>query len=97
MVDPIPAEAAEQAGFVLEMCAIGALNLVAALAFVLVRRQIMWWLVVGLQGAVILIALVEGAFTDPPGWFGFSTLPLATLLLLVGARFVPAKLNPSAG
>ena len=97
MVDPDPAEAAEQAGFVLLICAIGAVNLVAGLAVLFLRRQVVWWLIVGLQSAVVLVALAEGVLTDPPGWFAFSTLPLTTLLLLVALRFVEAKLRPSVG
>ena len=94
MVDPIPAEAAEQAGFVLELCAIGVLNVAAALAVMLLRWPVTWWSVVGLQLAVFLLALVEAVRTDPVGWIAFSGLPLTTALLLVGLRFVKARLKP---
>ena len=95
MVDPMPAEAAEQAGFVLVMWAIGAVNLAASLTLIFFRWQLTWWLVVGFQGALFLFVVVEGIQTDPQGWFGFSSLPMATLLLLVGLPLVNAKLRPS--
>jgi hypothetical protein len=96
LVDPISGEASEQAGFVLEMAAVGALNLVAALILVLLRSRITWWAIVALQAALFLAALAQGVRTDPPGWFAFSSLPLATLSLLIVVPFAAAKLKASA-
>jgi hypothetical protein len=93
MASPIPSETSEQAGFVLEIGVIGALNLAAGLMVLVVRRQSAWWLVVGLQAAVLVAALVEGLLTDPIGWIAFSTLPLVTLLVLVALRFVRLNLT----
>ena len=97
MVDPVPAEAAEQAGFVLDMFAIGALNLAACLVVLFLGWQVTWWGVVGLQMALFLAALVEGIRTDGPGWISFSSLPLLTLFLLVALRLVHTRLVLPAG
>jgi len=93
MVDSDPSEAAEQAGFVLEICVLGALNLAACLAVLLLRRQFTWWLAVGLQAAMLVAAVVEGLLTDPLGWISFSQLPLLTLILLGVLRLADAKLR----
>jgi hypothetical protein len=64
------------------LCAIAALNLVACLALLVLRWRITWWLVVGLQAAVLLASVVEGMAIDPLGWI---------------SRLVPEWLNPSDG
>ena len=79
------AEAAEQARFAVELYAIGALNLLAAIAFLLRRSGWSWWLVLGVQVGVFVLALIEGVLTDL-GWFYFSSLPLLTSFLLVLIR-----------
>ena len=79
------AEAAEQARFAVELYAIGALNLLASIAFLLRRSGWSWWLVLGVQMGVFVLALIEGVLTDL-GWFYFSSLPLLTTFLLVLIR-----------
>jgi len=79
------AEAAEQARFAVELYAIGALNLLASIAFLLRRSGWSWWLVLGVQMGVFVLALIEGVLTDL-GWFYFSSLPLLTSFLLVMIR-----------
>ena len=82
-------EAAEQARFAIELAAIGALNVLASIAFLLRRSGWGWWLVLGIQVAVFVFALIEGVLTDI-GWFYFSGIPLLTLFLLLALR----KLKP---
>jgi peptidoglycan/LPS O-acetylase OafA/YrhL len=91
------AETSEQARFAIELYAIGALNLVAAIGFLL--RQSGWglWLALGMQAAALVWALIEGVAIDPddqPGWFIFSTLPLVTLILVFALRKGQAVLSP---
>ena len=94
MVGIDPAEAAEQARFVIELYAIGALNLLASIAFLLRSSGRGWWLVLGMQVGAIVLGLVEGTRTgDAPGWFYFSSLPLLTLILLFAFRKAQARLN----
>jgi hypothetical protein len=87
------AEAAEQARFAIELYAIGALNLLASIAFLLRRSDWGWWLVLGTQVGVLVLALIEGVLTDP-GWSYFSGLPLLTLFLLLAFRKAHARLQP---
>ena len=95
MVGVDPAEAAEQARFVIELYAIGALNLLASSTFLLRRSTWSWWLVLGTQVGLFALALIEGALTDL-GWFFFGSLPLLTFLLLVAFRMGQAGLTPAA-
>ena len=88
-------EAAEQARFAIELYAIGALNLLGSLAFLLRRTGWSWWLVLGMQVGLFVLALSEGVLTDL-GWFFFSGLPLSTLFLLFGFRIAQARLLPPA-
>ena len=87
------AEAAEQARFATELYAIGALNLLASIAFLIRRSGWGWWLVLGIQVAVFVLALIEGVLTDL-GWFYFSSLPLLTSLLLFAFRMAQTRLKP---
>jgi hypothetical protein len=93
MVGTDSAEAAEQARFAVELYAIGALNLLASLAFLVRRSGWGWWLVLGMQVGVFVGALIEGVLTDL-GWFFFSSLPLLTLFLLLAFRLAEAMLKP---
>jgi hypothetical protein len=93
MVDIDSAETAEQARFAIELYAIGALNLLGSIAFLLRRSGWGWWLVLGMQVGVFLLALIEGVLTDL-GWVFFSGLPLLTLFLLFAFRKVQARLKP---
>jgi hypothetical protein len=93
MVGIDSAEAAEQARFAMELYAIGALNLLASIPFLLRRSGWAWWLVLGMQVGVFGLALIEGALTDL-GWFYFSCLPLLTLFLLFAFRMTERRLKP---
>jgi hypothetical protein len=93
MVGINSAEAGEQARFAIELYAIGALNLVASTAFLLRRSGLGWWLVLGMQVGVFVLALIEGALADI-GWYFFSGLPLLTLFLLFAFRKAQARLTP---
>ncbi len=90
MVGIDSAEAAEQARFAIDLYAIGALNLLASIAFLLRRSGWGWWLVLGTQVGVFLLALVQGVITDL-GWFYFSSLPLLTSFLLFAFRKAQAR------
>lgn len=85
MVGVNPAEAAEQARIAIELGAMGALNLLALIPFLLRRGEWGWWLVLGTQAGLFALALIEGVLTDL-GWFYFSSLPLLTLFLLIAFR-----------
>jgi hypothetical protein len=85
-------EAAEQAAFVLELYAIGLLNLLASIVFVLRRSRLTWWLLVAIQVAVFVVAVTEGVLTDL-GWFYFSALPLFTLLMLLAFHDAHTRLQ----
>jgi lysylphosphatidylglycerol synthetase-like protein (DUF2156 family) len=87
------AEAAEQARFAFELYVIGALNLLAAIASLLRRSGLAWWLVLGMQIGVFVLALIEGVLTDL-GWFYFSSLPLLTLFLLFAFRKAQDRRKP---
>ena len=87
------AEAAEQARFAIELYGIGALNILVSIAFLIRRSGWAWWLVLGMQVGVFVLALVEGALTDL-GWFYFSSLPLLTSFLLFTFRMAQARLKP---
>ena len=93
MVGTDSAEAAEQARFAIELYAIGALNLLASFAFLLRRSGWSWWLVLGMQVGVFVLAVIEGVLTDL-GWFFFSSLPLLTLFLLFAFRMAQGRLKP---
>ncbi|HEY5051792.1 MAG TPA: hypothetical protein VII45_00105 [Solirubrobacterales bacterium] len=71
---------------------IGALNLLASIAFLLRRTGWVWWLVLGMQVGVFVLALIEGLLTDL-GWFYFSCLPLLTLFLLVAFQKAQVRLK----
>jgi hypothetical protein len=87
-------EAAEQARVAIELYAIGALNLLASVAFLLRRSGWGWWLVIGMQVGVFALALIQGVLTDL-GWFYVSSLPLVTLFLMFAFRTSPlAGLQP---
>ncbi|MFY9528009.1 MAG: hypothetical protein WAR24_03775 [Candidatus Acidiferrales bacterium] len=86
-------EAAEQARVAIELYAIGALNLLASIAFLLRRSDWGWWLVIGVQVGVFVLALIQGVLTDL-GWFYVSSLPLLTLFLMFTFRMPQARLKP---
>jgi hypothetical protein len=89
MVGIDSAKTAEQARFAIELYAIGGLYVLGLIAFLLRRSGGAWWLVLGMQTGVFVLALIEGMLTDM-GWVFFSGLPLLRGLLLF------AFLNASA-
>jgi hypothetical protein len=92
MVGIDSAEAAEQARIAIELYAIGALNVLGSIAYLLGRSGWGWWPVLGLQVGVFVLALIEGVITDI-GWFFFSGLPLLTFFLLFAFRMAQARLK----
>ena|ERR1700686_2577324 len=85
-------EAAEQARVAIELYAIGALNLLASIAFLLRRSDWGWWLVIGMHVGVFVLALIQGVLTDL-GWFYVSSLPLLALFLMFAFRMRQARLS----
>lgn len=80
--------------FVIELYAIGALNLLASIPFLLRGWGWGWWLVLGMQVGVFVLALIEGVLIDI-GWFFFSSLPLLTLFLLLAFRMSQPRPKPA--
>jgi hypothetical protein len=88
-------EAAEQARFAIELYAIGALNLLASIAFLLRRWGWAWWLALGMQVGGFVFAQIEVWLGDDGvGWFFVSGLPLLTFFLLLAFRMAQARLKP---
>ena len=83
--------ASVHARFAIELCAIGALDLLASIVLLVRRWGWGWWLVIGMQVGVFVLAQIEAQLIDPnsPGWSVFSRIPLLTLFLLVAARLAP--------
>jgi hypothetical protein len=94
MVGIDSAETAEQARFVIELYAIGALNLLGCIAFLLRGSGWGWWFVLGMQVGVFVLALIEGVLQEI-GWFVFGGLPLVTLFLLFAFRMAQAGRKPT--
>jgi hypothetical protein len=80
--------ASVHARFAIELCAIGALDLLASIVLLVRLWGWGWWLVIGMQVGVFVLAQVEVQLMDPnsPGWSVFSRIPLMTLFLLVAVR-----------
>ena len=80
--------ASVHARFAIELCAIGALDLLACIVLLVRRWGWGWWLVIGMQVGVFVLAQVEAQLIDPnsPGWSVFSRIPLLTLFLLFAVR-----------
>ena len=80
--------ASVHARFAIELCAIGALDLLASIVLLVRRRGWGWWLVIGMQVGVFVLAQIEAQLIDPnsPGWSVFSGIPLLTLFLLFAVR-----------
>jgi hypothetical protein len=74
--------------FAIELCAIGALDLLASIVLLVRRWGWEWWLVVGVQVGVFVLAQIEAQLIDPnsPGWSVFRSIPLLTLFLLFAVR-----------
>jgi hypothetical protein len=90
-----PGETAAQARFAIELYAIGALNLLASIAFLLRRWGWAWWLALGMQVGGFVFAQIEVWLGDDGvGWFFVSGLPLLTFFLLLAFRMAQARLKP---
>lgn len=80
--------ASVHARFAIELCAIGALYLLAAIVFLRRRWGWLWWLVLAMQLGVFGFAQIEAQLIDSnsPGWSEFSRFPLIALFLLFAFR-----------
>jgi hypothetical protein len=74
--------------FAIELCAIGALSLLASIIFLVRQWGWLWWLVIGMQVAVFVLAEIEAQLVDPnsPGWSAFRNIPVVTVFLLLAVR-----------
>jgi signal transduction histidine kinase len=74
--------------FAIELCAIGALSLLASILFLLRQWGWLWWTVIGMQVAIFVLAEIEAQLVDPnsPGWSAFRNIPLVTVFLLFAIR-----------
>ena len=82
--------------FAIELCAIGALNIVASIVLLLRRSGWVWWLVIGMQVGILVLAEIEAMVisTNAPGWSVFSGFPLISLFLLFAIRMAQGRLKP---
>ena len=83
--------------YAIELCTIGALNILASLVFLLRRWGWWWWLVAALQVGSLLLAEIEAQVIDPnaPGWPVFSRVPLVALVLLFAIQVAQGRLKSS--
>jgi len=81
--------------YAIELCAIGALNILASLVLLLRRSGWVWWLVIGMQVGILLFAEIEALVIDAnvPGWSVFSHFPLLSLFLLFAFRMAQGRLK----
>jgi hypothetical protein len=82
--------------FAIELCAIGALNILASIVLLLRRSGWVWWLVIGMQVGIFALAEIEAQVIDAnsPGWSDFSRFPLISLFLLFAIRMAQSRLKP---
>jgi len=83
--------------YAIELCAIGALNILAFIVLLLLRRSgWVWWLVIGMQVGILVLAEIEAQVIDAnaPGWSVFSYFPLLSLFLLFAFRMAQGRLKP---
>jgi hypothetical protein len=82
--------------YAIELCAIGALNILAFTVLLLRRSGWVWWLVIGMQAGILVFAEIEAQVIDAnaPGWSGFSRFPLVSLFLLFAFRMAQGRLKP---
>ncbi|MEA2656947.1 MAG: hypothetical protein QOI23_2312 [Chloroflexota bacterium] len=82
--------------YAIELCAIGALTILASVVLLLRRSGWVWWLVIGMQVGILVLAEVEAQVIDAnaPGWSTFSYFPLLSLFLLFGFRMAQGRLKP---
>jgi hypothetical protein len=82
--------------YALELCAIGALDILASIVLLLRRSGWVWWLVIGMQVGILVLAEIEAQVIDAnaPGWSVFSQFPLISLFLLIAFRVAQGRLKP---
>jgi hypothetical protein len=82
--------------FASELCAIGALNILASIVLLLRRSGRVWWLVIGMQVGILGLAEIEAQVisVNSPGWSVFSYFPLISLFLLFAFRIAQGRLKP---
>jgi hypothetical protein len=82
--------------YAIELCAIGALNILASIVLLLRRSGLVWWLVIGTQLGILVFAEIEAQLIDAnsPGWSVFSYFPLISLFLLFAFRMSQGRLKP---
>jgi len=85
------------ARYAIELCAIGALSILASIVLLLRRSGWVWWLVIGIQVGILVLAEVEAQVisANSPGWSVFSHFPLMSLFLLFGFRMAQGRLKPA--
>src|SRR6202171_5612263 len=83
------------ARYAIERCAIGALNILASIVLLLRRSGWVWWLVIGMQVGILVLAEIEaqGIRSNSPGWAGFSYFPLISQFLLFAFRMAQGRLK----
>jgi hypothetical protein len=81
--------------FAIELCAIGALNILTSIVLLLRRSGWVWWLVIGMQVGILVLAEIEGQVIDAnaPGWSVLSRFPLIGLFLLFAFRMAHGRLK----
>ena len=82
--------------YAIELCAIGALEILAFTVLLLRRSGWVWWLVIGMQVGIFVFAEIEALVidTNAPGWSTFSSFPLLSLFLLFAFRMAQGRLKP---
>jgi hypothetical protein len=83
--------------YAIELCAIGSLNILASIVLLLLRRSgWVWWLVIGMQVGILVLAELEAQVidTNAPGWSDFSHFTLIGVFLLFGFRIAQGRLKP---
>lgn len=81
--------------FAIELCAMGALNIVASIVLLLRRSGWVWWLVIGMQVGILVLAEIEAVVisANSPGWSVFTRFPLISLFLLFAIRMAQGWLK----
>jgi hypothetical protein len=84
------------ARYAIELCAIGVLNILAFIVLLIRRSGWVWWLVIGMQVGIFVLAEIEAQVidTNAPGWSDFSRFPLVSLFLLFAFRMAQGRLKP---
>jgi hypothetical protein len=73
----------------------GALNIVASIVLLLRRSGWVWWLVIGMQVGILVLAEIEAVVisANSPGWSVFTRFPLISLFLLFAIRMAQGWLK----